>query len=99
MPNFDLNNYVYITTNPRKTVLYTGVTNNLQRRINEHQSNKGNCSTFAGKYYCYELIYYEVFNDIVQAIKREKEIKNLSREDKFELIRKSNPYLKKIELY
>jgi putative endonuclease len=99
MSNFDLNNYVYITTNPRRTVFYTGVTNDLQRRVNEHQSNKGNSSTFAGKYYCYELIYYEIYNDIVQAINREKEIKNLSREDKLELIRNTNPYLKKIELY
>ncbi len=47
MSNFDFNNYVYITTNPRRTVFYKGVTNDLQRRVNEHQSNKGDNSTFA----------------------------------------------------
>jgi putative endonuclease len=99
MSNFDLNNYVYITTNPRRTVFYKGVTNDLQRRVNEHQSNKGDNSTFAGKYFCYELVYYEVYNNIVQAINREKEIKNSSKNDKMDLIRKSNPYLKKIEMF
>jgi putative endonuclease len=85
------NYYVYITTNPAKTVLYSGVTNNLQRRTIEHYYNRGNKKTFAGKYYCYKLIYYEHFGDIKQAIEREKEIKNMSRERKEKLINSTNP--------
>ena len=49
------NYYVYITTNPRKTVLYTGVTNNLMKREIEHFENRGNCQNFAGRYYCYKF--------------------------------------------
>ncbi len=85
------NYYVYITTNPGKSVLYTGVTNDLKRRLYEHYNNKGNKKSFAGKYYCYKLLYYEYFTDINQAIFREKEIKNLSRVKKEELIRNMNP--------
>lgn len=85
------NYFIYITTNPGKTVLYTGVTNDLTRRILEHYKNRGNKKSFAGKYYCYKLLHYEYFNDINQAIIREKEIKNLSREKKEELIRSKNP--------
>lgn len=51
--------YVYIATNPTKTVLYTGVTNNLQQRMFQHYENRGKPETFAGKYYCYNLIYFE----------------------------------------
>lgn len=64
MSNFDLNNYVYITSNPSRTVFYIGVTNSLERRIAEHFNKKGNSETFAGKYYCYELVYFEIFKDI-----------------------------------
>ncbi len=85
------NYYVYITTNPGKTVLYVGVTNNLIVRIQQHYLNKGNKKTFAGKYYCYKLLYYEFFSDINQAIFREKEIKNMSREKKEKLITIKNP--------
>ncbi len=85
------NYFVYITTNPGKTVLYTGVTNDLSRRLLEHYKNRGSKKNFAGKYYCYKLLYYEYFTDINQAIFREKEIKNLSREKKEELIRNKNP--------
>jgi putative endonuclease len=85
------NYFVYITTNPGKSVLYTGVTNDLKIRIKEHQSNKGKKETFAGRYYCYKLIYFEHYSDINIAIEREKEIKDLSREKKFELIEKMNP--------
>ncbi len=84
------NYYVYITTNPGKTVLYTGVTNNLNVRLQQHYLNKGNKKTFAGKYYCYKLIYYEFFSDINQAIVREKEIKNMTREKKELLISTTN---------
>ncbi|GBD89278.1 GIY-YIG nuclease superfamily protein [bacterium BMS3Abin03] len=85
------NYYVYITTNPGKTVLYTGVTNNLKRRTYEHYLERGNKKHFAGRYYCYKLIYYEHYTDINQAIIREKEIKNMSRKQKEELIKQKNP--------
>ena len=68
------NYYVYITTNPRKTTLYTGVTNDLKVRLKQHYLNRGNKKTFASKYYCHKLIYFEYFSDINQAIAREKEI-------------------------
>jgi len=71
--------YVYITTNPRKTVLYTGVTNDLKVRMRQYLENRGNKKTFAGKYYCHKLIYYEHYFDINQAIVREKEIKDMSK--------------------
>jgi len=83
--------YIYITTNPGKTTLYTGVTSNLNRRIWQHYLNRGEKESFAGKYYCYNLIYYEVFNEIKQAIFREKEIKNMSRYRKIRLIELKNP--------
>lgn len=87
----DHNYFVYITTNPTKTVLYTGVTNDLQKRLAEHRGNKGKPETFAGKFYCYNLIYYERFSDINHAIEREKEIKLMSRITKEELIKTLNP--------
>jgi putative endonuclease len=63
---------VYIVTNPEKNVLYTEVTNNLPQRLIEHWMNRGKPETFAGKYYCYNLIYYEVFKYINNAISRQK---------------------------
>ncbi|MEO8887487.1 MAG: GIY-YIG nuclease family protein [Mucilaginibacter sp.] len=88
---WNYNFYIYITTNPTKTVLYVGVTNDLSRRIQEHTENKGNKNSFAGKYYCHNLIYYEHFNDINYAIEREKEIKKWSRKKKNLLIESFNP--------
>ncbi|MDX2003377.1 MAG: GIY-YIG nuclease family protein [Chitinophagales bacterium] len=82
-----------MTTNPRKTVFYVGVTNNIERRLKEHFENRGKTTTHAGKYFCYNLVHYEVYPDIIGAIAREKEIKLLSRQKKIELIRTSNPYL------
>ena len=86
------NYYIYISTNPSKTALYTGVTNDLDRRMDEHRADAfGEKKTFAGKYYCYNLIYYEYFRIIEEAIEREKEIKNLTRKKKEELINFFNP--------
>ena len=87
------NYFVYITTNPGKSVLYTGVTNDLKLLMKQHQNNKGKKETFAGRYFCYKLIYFEHHNDINIAIEREKEIKDLSREKKLEFIKKQNPNL------
>ena len=83
----DENFFVYITTNPGKTTLYTGVTNDLFTRMQEHYNNRGNQKSFAGKYYCYQLIYFERYDSITMAIEREKEIKDLSREKKLQLIK------------
>jgi putative endonuclease len=83
--------YVYIVTNPERTVLYTGVTNNLPQRLIEHWMNRGNSKTFAGKYYCYNLIYFEEFKYIYNAIAREKEIKGWRRDKKLQLIDTKNP--------
>src|SRR6266480_3758115 len=82
--------YVYIVTNPERAVLYIGVTNNLEQRLKEHYSNKGNPKTFAGKYYCYNLVYYEEFQYVRDAIAREKELKAWSRKKKNDLIRTKN---------
>ncbi|WP_374445186.1 GIY-YIG nuclease family protein [Epilithonimonas sp.] len=84
--------YVYILTNKTRTVLYTGVTNNLHIRLNQHQT-KSNPNSFTAKYNVEFLIYYEKFGWIQQAIEREKEIKTLSRNKKLELIRFQNPNL------
>jgi len=83
--------YIYIVTNPERTVLYTGVTNDLHSRLSEHYFNRGVRKTFAGKYYCYNLVYFEEFSYINNAIAREKEIKGWSREKKLELIKTKNP--------
>jgi putative endonuclease len=83
---------VYILTNRNKTTLYVGVTNNLQRRITEHEMDSKNTKqSFAGKYNCYFLVYYEEFNDPKKAIEREKEIKKWRREKKNALIAEFNP--------
>ena len=85
------NYFVYITTNFAKTVLYIGVTNNLKNRLYQHQQNKEGSDSFTGKYHCYNLLYFERFDFIEQAIKREKEIKRWRREKKDNLISLSNP--------
>ncbi len=89
----DYNFFTYITCNPGKTTFYTGVTNDLERRIKEHYENRGKPKTFAGRYFCYKLIYFERFSDINMAIEREKEIKDLSSEKKIVLIKSQNPNL------
>ena len=83
--------YLYITTNPARTVLYTGITNNLQNRLNEHFEKRGDERSFAGRYYCYNLIYYEPYRSALEAIKREKQIKKWSRNKKEALINRVNP--------
>jgi putative endonuclease len=70
-------------------VLYTGVTNNLQRRVWEHRNRQG--GEFTTKYHCSDLVLYEVFRDSYNAITREKQIKAGSRQRKIALIEKMNP--------
>ena len=76
-------------TNRRKTVLYTGVTNDLQRRMREHKNGKG--GVFTARYNCSILLYVEIFQYVNKAIKREKQIKNYSRKKKEHLIGTKNP--------
>lgn len=81
--------YVYILTNKNKTTLYIGVTSDLQRRFYEH--NNGTGSEFTKKYKLISLIYYEMFDDIISAIEREKCLKGKSRKKKELLISMQNP--------
>ena len=84
--------FVYITTNVQKTVLYIGVSNNLSRRIDQHyQESRNEKKSFAGKYNCYHLVYYEKFQNPSEAILREKTIKKWRREKKEKLIQRFNP--------
>jgi putative endonuclease len=86
--------YVYILTNQHRTVLYTGVTNDLKLRVEEHYSQRGQKSCFTGKYYAYYLLYFEAHRYINNAIAREKEIKGWVREKKMKLINEMNPSLR-----
>jgi len=81
--------YVYILTNKHNTVLYTGVTNNLARRVYEHQEKRG--SSFTARYNVNKLVYMETYADIREAIAREKQIKAGSRQDKVNLVKSINP--------
>lgn len=83
--------YVYILTNPSKTVLYIGFTNNLERRLKEHRIAKDTKKSFAGRYHCYNLVYYEIHQYVLNAIAREKELKKWSRKKKEALIASVNP--------
>ena len=79
---------VYILSNKSNTVLYTGITNNLKRRVFEHKQKI--VEGFTKKYNVDKLVYFEVYNDPQSAIEREKQIKNLLRKKKKLLINKEN---------
>jgi len=85
--------YVYILTNKLKTVLYTGVTNNLSQRIQEHYLQRGQKTSFTARYHAYYLLYFEPHQYINNAIAREKEIKGWTREKKMKMINEMNPLL------
>lgn len=89
--------YIYILSNTRNTVVYVGISNNLNRRISEHKAGHG--SQFVKKYNVTKLVYFEMHSDPENAIKREKQIKNYSRERKNELINKDNPQWREIVIY
>ena len=80
--------YVYIMTNYKNTVLYTGVTNNLLRRVWEHKQKQ--IDGFTKKYNVTKLVYYEVFDEVQYALMREKQIKAGSGKKKIELIHSIN---------
>ncbi len=81
--------YFYILSNKKNGVLYTGMTNNLIRRITEHKEEK--IEGFSKRYGLHRLIYYEYYEHPVYAIQREKQIKSGSREQKVRLIESINP--------
>ena len=79
---------VYIVTNKRNGTLYVGVTSNLVQRIYQHK--EGIIAGFTKKYGCKILVYYEIHNDMINAIEREKQIKDGSRRKKLKLIEDMN---------
>ena len=87
--------YVYIISNKNRTVFYTGVTSNLAHRNWEHKSGEG--SSFTKKYNCVDILFYEFFDSIEEAIQREKNIKKYNRSWKEKLIIRDNPEM--LDLY
>jgi putative endonuclease len=81
--------WVYFMANQNNKVLYTGVSNSLERRVGEHKA--GIKDGFTKKYRCHKLVYYEKFNNPTEAIRREKQIKAGSRKKKNDLVNKMNP--------
>jgi putative endonuclease len=81
--------YVYIMANPGNRVLYTGVTNDLERRVFEHRNHR--IAGFTARYNVIKLVYYETGSDPIGAIEREKQIKAGSRTKKIALIESMNP--------
>ena len=88
--------YVYILTNKHNTVLYTGVTKDLIRRVYEHK-NHADPNSFTSKYKVSKLVYFETTGDVKAAIEREKQIKSWSRDRKTDLIFQDNPHW--VDLY
>jgi putative endonuclease len=80
---------LYMTANKKDGVIYTGVTSNLVQRIHEHKNKVK--SKFSKKYNCDKLVYFEIYEDMEQAILREKQIKGGSRQKKIDMIEKENP--------
>lgn len=87
--------YVYIITNKSHTI-YIGVTNNIQRRLYEH--TKPSATGFTARYKLNKLIYLETYNDSLEAIHREKQLKGWTRSKKMNLIKQLNPKFEEIQL-
>jgi putative endonuclease len=81
---------VYILTNFKNNVLYVGVTNDLLRRVQEHRQGKHD--GFTKKYKVWKLVHFEATSQVEGAIKREKQLKAGSRDDKIDLVKSTNPY-------
>ena len=87
---------VYILTNENKTVLYVGVTSDVEQRIAQHRSGKGDAFTY--RYGLRKLVFVEYHTTMISAISREKQLKSWSRKRKVELIRSINPLWKDLML-
>ena len=85
--------FVYILANDTNVCLYTGVTNDLERRLYEHR-NELDPNSFSAKYHIHKLVYYEETDDPYAAITREKQIKGWNRKRKNKLIETKNPHWK-----
>ena len=83
--------------NERNTVLYTGVTNNLVRRVHEHKNKIGSKRAFANRYNTTKLVYFEVTENVYSAIRKEKQIKGWTRKKKLDLVGHLNSAL--LDLY
>lgn len=84
--------YIYIISNKNRTTFYIGVTDNLRRRVYEHKHEL--IGGFSKKYKLKDLIYFEEYKNIIEAIKREKQLKNWHRAWKINLIKDRNPEMK-----
>ena len=82
--------YVYILSNITNSTIYTGVTNNLAKRVYEHKNNM-DPTGFTARYHIHKLVYYEAKTDVRAAIEREKQIKGWNRARKNKLIDSMNP--------
>ncbi|WP_432240286.1 GIY-YIG nuclease family protein [Herbaspirillum robiniae] len=82
--------YVYILANGRNGTLYIGVTNDLIRRVHEHR--EATIESFSKKYWLTQLVHFETFDDALNAIAREKQLKHWRRSWKLDLIEETNPY-------
>lgn len=81
--------FVYILASQKRGTLYVGVTSDISRRLSEHQAGK--LPGFTARYAVYRLVHYEVFDDPLNAIEREKRLKKWNREWKIRLIEETNP--------
>ena len=89
-----LHYYVYIVSNASNNVFYTGVTNNLERRVYQHEHKT--VPGFTAKYNVSKLLYYEIFPTPREAIAAEKKIKGWTRKKKMDLILTKNPTLRNL---
>ena len=89
--------YVYILSNRTNVTIYTGVTNDLIRRVYEHKNHIFE-NSFTAKYQIDKLVYFEITEDVRAAISREKQIKSWSRKKKNKLIESTNPFWKELLL-
>jgi putative endonuclease len=89
----DYSFYVYIMANAHNTFLYTGITNEIESRVEDHKVGR---SKFTAKYNCNKLVYLERYTDVRNTIHREKQLKKWKREWKLELIKKENPEMEDV---
>ena len=89
--------FVYIISNQKNNPLYIGVTNNIERRIFEHK-NKLIPDSFSFRYFLNKLLYWEITEDIISAISREKQLKNWHKDWKLNLIKSTNPKYKDLSI-